>query len=168
MQQQWSGAIFVADAAHIDFVAFFIVWDMDRYFICPGRNDAVQKQAVVYSLITWNTTSYCWHWLGLLHGRVTSQKQCSVLGGHHSISRGGDGVFVTGKLFISTGLGCALKISHFITSLNRTVLEVNSLFHATSARNYLFQKHFCPPPPWKSNGDPLSRLVICIMVKNDN
>ena len=37
-----------------------------------------------------------------------------VLGGHHSISRGGGGagVFVADKLFISTGLGGALKISN--------------------------------------------------------
>ena len=28
---------------------------------------------------------------------------------------GGAGVFVAGKLFISTGLGSALKISHFVT-----------------------------------------------------
>ena len=59
---------------------------------------------------------------------------------------GGAGVFVTGKLFISTGLGGALKISHFVTSLYGTVLELNYLFHAESARNYLFQKYSCPPP----------------------
>ena len=53
---------------------------------------------------------------------------------------GGAGVFVAGKLFISTGLGGALKISHFVTCLYGTVLEVNYLFHAESARNYLFQK----------------------------
>ena len=60
-----------------------------------------------------------------------------------------------GKLFISTGLGGALKISHFVTCLYGTVLEVNNLFHAESARNYLFQKYSCPPPPWESNGGPL-------------
>ena len=53
-----------------------------------------------------------------------------LLGGHDSISRSGAGVFVAGKLFISTGLGGALKISHFITCLYRAVLEVNYLFHA--------------------------------------
>ena len=36
----------------------------------------------------------------------------------------GAGVFVAGKLFISTGLGGALKISHFVTCLCGTVLEV--------------------------------------------
>ena len=59
---------------------------------------------------------------------------------------GGAEVFVAGKLFISTGLGGALKISHFVTCIYGTVLEVNYLFHAESARNYLFQKYFCPPP----------------------
>ena len=59
---------------------------------------------------------------------------------------GGAGVFVAGKLFISTGLGGVLKISHFVTCLYGTVLEVNYLFHAESARNYLFQKYSCPPP----------------------
>ena len=34
---------------------------------------------------------------------------------------GGAGVFVAGKLFIST----ALKISHFITCLYKTIFEVN-------------------------------------------
>ena len=69
---------------------------------------------------------------------------------------GGAGVFVAGKLFISTGLGGALKISHFVTCLYGTVIEVNYLFHAESARNYLFQKCSCPPPPpWGSNGGPL-------------
>ena len=72
-----------------------------------------------------------------------------LLGDHHSISRGGGGagVFVAGKLFISTGLGGTLKISHFITCLYRTVLEVHFLFHAESARNYLFKKNSSPPPP---------------------
>ena len=51
---------------------------------------------------------------------------------------GGAGVFVAGKLFISTGLGGALKVSHFVTCLYGTVLEVNYIFHAESARNYLF------------------------------
>ena len=50
---------------------------------------------------------------------------------------GGAGVFVAGKLFISTGLGGALKIH----CLHGIVLEVNYLFHAESARNYLFQKY---------------------------
>ena len=71
------------------------------------------------------------------------------------------GVFVAGKLFISTGLGGALKISHFVTCLYGIVLEVNYLFHAESARNYLFQKYSCPPTPWESNGGPLTKLVTC-------
>ena len=37
---------------------------------------------------------------------------------------GGAGVFVAGKLFISTGLVGALKISHFVACLYGTVLEV--------------------------------------------
>ena len=80
-----------------------------------------------------------------------------ILGG------GGAGVFVAGKLFISTGLGGALKISHFVTCLYRTVLEVYYIFHAESARNYLFQKTPAPPPPppWKSNGGPLKALLLC-------
>ena len=70
-------------------------------------------------------------------------------------SQGGAGVFVAGKLFISTGLGGALKISRFVTCLYGTVLEVNYLFHAESARNSFFQKYSCPPPLWESNGGPL-------------
>ena len=35
-----------------------------------------------------------------------------------------------------------------------TVIEVNYLFHAESAQNYLFKKN-SSPPPWKSNGGPL-------------
>ena len=61
------------------------------------------------------------------------------------MSRGGGG-FVAGKLFISTGLGGAVKISHCITCLYRAVLEVDYLFHAESARNYLFQKKLQPLP----------------------
>ena len=55
---------------------------------------------------------------------------------------GGPIVFVADKLFISTRLGGALKIINFITCLYRTVLEINNLFNAESARNYLFQKNF--------------------------
>ena len=40
---------------------------------------------------------------------------------------GGGGVFVAEKIFISTRLGGALKISNFITLLYKTVLEVNYL-----------------------------------------
>ena len=50
---------------------------------------------------------------------------------------GGAGVFVAGKLFISTGLGGALKISHFITCLYRTVLELK-LFISPRVRSKLF------------------------------
>ena len=56
------------------------------------------------------------------------------------------GVFVADKLFISTRLGGALIISYFFTCLYRTVLEVIFLFHAESARNYLFHKYSSPPP----------------------
>ena len=74
---------------------------------------------------------------------------CRLLSGPpFNIQRGGGaGVFVAGKLFISIGLGGALKISHFITCLYRTGLEViYYLFQAESARNYLFQKNSSPPP----------------------
>ena len=64
----------------------------------------------------------------------------------YPIGGGGAGVFVAGKLFISIRLGGALKISHFITYLYRTVLEVNYLFHAEFAGNYLFKKNSSPPP----------------------
>ena len=66
----------------------------------------------------------------------------------------GAAVFVAGKLFISTGLGRELKILNFITCLYRTVLEVNYLFHAESARNYLFQKKTPPPPPQEIEWPP--------------
>ena len=42
-------------------------------------------------------------------------------------------------------------MSNFITCLYRTVLEVNCLFHAESAQNYLFKK---TPAP-RLNGGPL-------------
>ena len=45
-------------------------------------------------------------------------------------------------------------MSNFITCLYGTVLEINYLFHAGSARNYLFQK-YCAPPPLRLNGGPL-------------
>ena len=60
---------------------------------------------------------------------------------------GGAGVFVAGKLFISTGLGGALKISHFVTCLYGTVLEVNYLFRAESAEIIYFKNTPAPPPP---------------------
>ena len=62
---------------------------------------------------------------------------------------GGAGVFVAGKLFISTGLAARWQfhiLLHFITCLYRAVLEVNYLFHAESAQNYL-KKKLQPPPP---------------------
>ena len=77
------------------------------------------------------------------------------------VDGGGAEVFVTGKLFISIELGGALKISHFVTCLYGTVLEINYLFHAESARNYLFQKYSYPPPPWESNGGPLMNSCTC-------
>ena len=52
------------------------------------------------------------------------------------------GVFVTDKLFISTRLGGALKISN----IYRTITQVNYPFQAESARYNLFQKYFSPPP----------------------
>ena len=58
---------------------------------------------------------------------------------------GAAGVCAAGKLFISTGHGGALKNSHFITCLYRTVLELNHYFHTESARNHLFQKNSSPP-----------------------
>ena len=89
------------------------------------------------------------------------------LGGHHSIStgEGGAGVFVAGKLFISTGLGGAPKISYSITCLYRTVREVNYLFHAESARNYLFQKNSSPPLS-KLNSGPLIAFKTYIYSNN--
>ena len=81
---------------------------------------------------------------------MARQRVSKRLGGHHSISRGGTGVIVEGKLFISTGLGGALKISHFITCLYRKVglLEVNYLFHADRVRpKLIISKKLQPPPP---------------------
>ena len=70
------------------------------------------------------------------------EKNETTLGGRHVISRGGGraAVFVVDKLFISTRLGGALKISYFITCLYRpsTELGVNYFFAPESARNYLF------------------------------
>ena len=67
------------------------------------------------------------------------------LGGPHFNLQGGV-VFVGDKLFICIRLGRALKIKKFTTSLYRTVLEVNYLFHAESARQYLFKKKTPVPP----------------------
>ena len=84
--------------------------------------------------------------------KAALQKAPYILRGPPFNLQGGGGrgvarVFVTDKLFISTGLGGALKMLNFIICLYRTVLEVKSLFHAESARNYLFQKRFSLPPP---------------------
>ena len=57
------------------------------------------------------------------------------------------GFFVVYKLFISTRPGGALTILNSIKCSYGTVLEVNYLFHAQSARNYLFQTYSSPPPP---------------------
>ena len=79
-----------------------------------------------------------------MHGWRERQKGlapyfCYVLGANiHSPEGGpggGGGVFVTDKLFI----GAAAR-ENVITCLCRTVLEINYLFYAKSARNYLFQK----------------------------
>ena len=49
-------------------------------------------------------------------------------------SPGGAVVFVPDKLFISNRFDGMLKISNFTTRLYRTVIKVNYLFHAESAR----------------------------------
>ena len=59
-----------------------------------------------------------------------------------------------GKLFISTGYGGALKNSHFIICLYRTVIEVNYF----SRRSYLFQKNSSPPPSGNQMVTPLVSL----------
>ena len=70
----------------------------------------------------------------------------SALGGHQSISRRGEAaIFVADKLFILNLLGGALKISNLITCFHRLIIEVNYLFHAESARNYLFKKYYSFP-----------------------
>ena len=66
----------------------------------------------------------------------------------------GAGVFDADKLFISTRFGGPLKMSNFITCLYRTVLEVNCLFHAESAQNYLFKKTSSPQIEWWPLNDP--------------
>ena len=58
--------------------------------------------------------------------------------------------FVADKLFTSTRLDCALKTSTFITYLYRTVLKVNYLLHAESARNHLLKT---PEPAPQYPGD---------------
>ena len=74
-------------------------------------------------------------------------------------SPGGTGVFVPDKLFISTPLGGALKISNFITCLYRTALEINYLFLS----NCLFKKNISPPPPLKIEWWPPNcvRVRVC-------
>ena len=62
-------------------------------------------------------------------------------------------ITLTTPLSARRRVGGALKISNFITCLYRTVLEVNHLFHAESAQNYLLKK-ILAPPPWKLNGPP--------------
>ena len=69
------------------------------------------------------------------------------------------GVFVTDKLFISTRLGGALKISNFIECQYRTLLDVNNLFLAQAARNYLFKKT-PPPPPLEIEWLPPNYLLV--------
>ena len=85
----------------------------------------------------------------LFLGHTVIPVSCGVLLGGTIQSPGGGGVFVADKLFISTRLGGALKLLNFITCLSclyRTVLEVKYLFHAESARHFLFQKYYSPHP----------------------
>ena len=95
-----------------------------------------------------------------VHGGFSTSKQFlmaiegATIQSAEGVGGGEAGVFVADKLFISTWLGGTLKFSNFITCLHRTVLEVNYLFHAGSARNYLFQKYSSPPPPPRLNGAP--------------
>ena len=54
-------------------------------------------------------------------------------------------MFVSDKLFISTPLDGALKISNFLTCLYIKVPEVNYLFRAESVRIFLLKKYSSPP-----------------------
>ena len=55
-------------------------------------------------------------------------------------------------------------MSIFIACLYGTVIEVNYLFHAEFAENYLFEKYYSPPP-WRLNGAP---LTIQDVIPQDN
>ena len=84
------------------------------------------------------------------------------VGGHHSIYRRGGGCsFCRGQIIFSTRPGRALKITNCITCLYRTLLHVNYLFHAESARNYLFKKKTkAPSPAWRLNGGPRTYYIL--------
>ena len=70
--------------------------------------------------------------------------------------RGGGG----GGWSFSTLLSGALKISNFITCLY-SIICYNYLFHAESARNYLFQKYSSPAPPLEIERCPPKLKTIC-------
>ena len=76
------------------------------------------------------------------------------LGVHHPITRGGGGSFlVADKLFISTKLGGALKISNFIIYLYRTLSSWHKyLLPEIINKNIYYPKLYIkkelqPPPP---------------------
>ena len=73
--------------------------------------------------------------------------------------QGGGWSFCRGQIIYFTRLGGALKIANCITCLYRTVLEVNYLFNAESARNYLFQIGY-----YVQNSVVTDSLVQCKMV----
>ena len=70
---------------------------------------------------------------------------------------GGGGVFVADKLFISTKLGGALKISNFIICLYRTVLDITYLFHRIYPKLYIIKKTTAPTP-CRLNGGPVDTV----------
>ena len=88
------------------------------------------------------------------HVIVSVVKVSKVIRGPPSNHQGGGGgVFVADKLFISTKLGGALKISNFIICLYRTVLGITYLFHWVYPKLYI--KKTTAPTPCRLDGCPV-------------
>ena len=122
---------------HLKFHEFWFC-NMTIILLCP-----------TWLLMTWTL------WLSYnKHVIVSVVKVPKVIMGPPSNHQGGGGgVFVADKLFISTKLGGALKISNFIIWSYITVLDVNYLFHRVYPKLYI--KKTTASTPCRLNGGPV-------------
>ena len=142
----------------------------------------IKRSYLEYSTLSNKVTIILWRYI--FHCEFSWHAKYWLRRPPSNIQGGGvAGVFVASKLFISTGLGGALKISHFITCLYWTVLEVIYLLISPPEIIYLKKKYLQPPPPpgnWMvASGDcgenawPWSKRrpswrVLCLYLINDH